>query len=63
MTIGIAFDVLGTCFSLDLATAQIQSIFGEQLEAKKVDAEQLVNDLFHCGQRDFTYLSMNNSYT
>lgn len=52
--IGIAFDVLGTCFSLDLAAKAVKEIFGDQLEAKKVNAEQLIDDLFHSAQRDFT---------
>lgn len=45
---------IGTCFSLDLAVKAVKEIFGDQLEAKKVNAEQLIDDLFHSAQRDFT---------
>lgn len=52
--IPIAFDVLGTCYSLDAATEAIQAAFGDQLREKGVGATQIVDDWFHVSQRDFS---------
>ncbi|BGP26161.1 haloacid dehalogenase [Rhodotorula toruloides] len=56
----IAFDVLGTCFSLDPAKEALRDVFKTVSDAQ---AESVIQDWFHSAQRDFTYLSMNGSYT
>lgn len=49
--IPIAFDVLGTCFSLDPAKEALRSVFKTVSDAQ---AESVIQDWFHSAQRDFT---------
>ncbi|GAA5866959.1 hypothetical protein JCM8547_003932 [Rhodosporidiobolus lusitaniae] len=58
--IPIAFDVLGTCFSFNLARDALQKVFPQ---LSQDHAQAVIDDWFHSSQRDFTYLSMNGSYT
>lgn len=61
--IPIAFDVLGTCYSLDAAITAIEAAFGKAaLEKANVNPALLVEDWFHTSQRDFTYTSMNGHF-
>lgn len=64
--IPIAFDVLGTCYSLDAASAAIETAFGKAaLQKANVNpafVNMIVEDWFHTSQRDFTYTSMNGHY-
>ena len=64
--IPIAFDVLGTCYSLDAASEAIQMAFGQQALARAnvnpAFVNMIVEDWFHTSQRDFTYTSMNGHY-
>ncbi|GAA5845966.1 hypothetical protein JCM5353_001074 [Sporobolomyces roseus] len=55
----VCFDVLGTCYSFDGATEKLLTIFPD---LSKERADDIVQDWFHSAQRDFTYLSMNDSY-
>lgn len=65
----IVHDVLGTLFSLTKPTALVSSLFSSQLGGDSQPAvraryaELVVMDWYHCGQRDFTNLSLNGSYT
>lgn len=52
--IPIAFDVLGTCFSLDPAKEALVSVFKTVSDAQ---AESVIQDWFHSAQRDFTCAS------
>ncbi|GAA6031398.1 hypothetical protein JCM8097_005642 [Rhodosporidiobolus ruineniae] len=56
----IAFDVLGTCFSFSAAADALRTVFPK---LGQDHAQAVVDDWFHSSQRDFTYLSMNGSYT
>ncbi|GAA6004203.1 hypothetical protein JCM10207_002480 [Rhodosporidiobolus poonsookiae] len=60
--IPIAFDVLGTCFSFAPAVEALVAAFPER-KLEREHARAVVEDWFHSSQRDFTYLSMNGSYT
>lgn len=55
-TIPIAFDVLGTCYSLDAATQALKEAFSEQLSTRGAGDTMalVVDDWFHSSQRDFT---------
>jgi 2-haloacid dehalogenase len=52
MTIPVAFDVLGTCFSLDAAVESLRVEFKDELAATGLRPESLVEDWFHSAQRD-----------
>lgn len=62
----IVHDVLGTCFSLTKPIAVVLEAFAPQLgtnpHVQRRYAELIVMDWYHCGQRDFTNLSLNGSY-
>ncbi|GAA6064104.1 hypothetical protein JCM10212_003667 [Sporobolomyces blumeae] len=58
--IPVCFDVLGTCFSFDAAKDALLTVFPDLDERR---AASIIDDFFHAGQRDFTYLSMNGNYT
>ncbi|GAA6053933.1 hypothetical protein JCM3770_004629 [Rhodotorula araucariae] len=60
MTVAIAFDVLGTCFSFAACRRALVAAFPTLSPGH---AQSVIDDWFHAGQRDFTYLSMNGSYT
>lgn len=52
MSIPVAFDVLGTCFSLDAAVQSLRVEFKDELAATGLKPESLVDDWFHSSQRD-----------
>ncbi|GAA5982811.1 hypothetical protein JCM11641_004632 [Rhodosporidiobolus odoratus] len=59
-SVPIAFDVLGTCFSFEAAGEALHKVFPH---VSRDHAQAVIDDWFHSSQRDFTYLSMNGSYT
>ncbi|KII85267.1 hypothetical protein PLICRDRAFT_116462 [Plicaturopsis crispa FD-325 SS-3] len=59
----VAFDVLGTCFTLDKVIEATEASLGDYLASNGSSAKGVVLDWFHSTQRDFTYLSMCDSYT
>lgn len=60
--IPIAFDVLGTCFSLDAAIVALDALFQDQFAAKKINPKLIVEDWFHTSQRDFTCRSLSHTF-
>ncbi|KAI5481113.1 haloacid dehalogenase [Pseudohyphozyma bogoriensis] len=56
----IVFDVLGTLFSFESTAAALIEAYPSLSPAA---GQAIIDDLFHSAQRDFTYLSMNASYT
>ncbi|GAA5850303.1 hypothetical protein JCM3766R1_001164 [Sporobolomyces carnicolor] len=57
--IPVCFDVLGTCFSFDVAVEALVKVFPDVDRAR---ADSVIQDWFHSAQRDFTYASMNDDY-
>lgn len=62
----VVHDVLGTLFSLTKPIEAVLDIFAPQLGAdrrvRERYAELIVMDWYHCGQRDFSMLSLNGAY-
>ncbi|GAA6016740.1 hypothetical protein JCM8202_004409 [Rhodotorula sphaerocarpa] len=59
----VAFDVLGTCFDLRAAADPLRNACPTLKDAAPGLVNAVIDDWFHSTQRDFTYLSMNGSYT
>lgn len=62
MTKSASFDVIGTCFAFEGVVAAISSQIGPKLSAIGVDPKTLFFSWFYAAQRDFTYISMADSY-
>ncbi|CDZ98762.1 PAFAH [Phaffia rhodozyma] len=59
----VAFDILGTCFSLDAVIQAVKERYADVLESDEVNAESFVLDWWHSVQRDYTYLSLVSKHT
>lgn len=59
----VSFDVLGTCFDFEGAIEAIQTRLGSKLAKVNADSKSVFFGWFFAAQRDFTYTSMNGSYT
>ncbi|XP_014554419.1 hypothetical protein COCVIDRAFT_105130 [Bipolaris victoriae FI3] len=57
-----SFDVIGTCFGFSAPIQAIHSRLGPKLKTADVDPKTLFFSWFYAAQRDFTYVSMTESY-
>ncbi|KAH7071836.1 HAD-like domain-containing protein [Paraphoma chrysanthemicola] len=63
MTKSASFDVIGTCFEFIAPIEAIQRRLGPKLSTAAVDPKTLFFSWFYAAQRDFTYVSLCESYT
>jgi 2-haloacid dehalogenase len=59
----ISFDVIGTCFAFSAPISAIQTRLGPKLSTASLDPKTLFFSWFYAAQRDFTYVSLCDSYT
>lgn len=52
----VAFDVLGTCFSLDVVNKAVDERFGQALRTDGVNVVSFVLEWWHSVQRDYVSL-------
>lgn len=62
MTPSASFDVIGTCFDFSVPIQAIHSRLGPKLSTANADPKSLFFSWFYAAQRDFTYVSLADSY-
>ncbi|GAA97024.1 uncharacterized protein L969DRAFT_96911 [Mixia osmundae IAM 14324] len=59
----VVFDVFGTCFGFDNVIDEIHKSYAQDLERADTNAQAVFLSWFYQTQRDFTYLSLSDTYT